>query len=196
MRNRRDIVNTVSALEQGAPGAVPEEWSGIEKLAGLYFKNSVPPYDEAQEERVVNRILSPAGKASFFRTLIVRPALILASFLAVFSLSLGIRRALYERSVEEKVGAVIALNTPAFDFVASNNMDKILQAALQENLNAKILDEEEVYEKVKASLWIYLSAQTAEEFMSRNREIIVPVIDRYSQEYVDYIKENSQNILI
>lgn len=196
MRKEKNIINEISGPERDSSNAAREERLRIEELAGMYFQNRIPPYSENLEERIVNRILSREEKIPLVQTLLFRPALILILFLAFITLSLGIRRMLYEQSVKAKVGEYIALNTPAFDFVASNNMDKIVQAALQKNLGADILDEEEILEKVKSSLWIYLSAQTRDEFISRNREIIMPEINRYSQEYVDYIKENSENILI
>lgn len=173
------------------------------KAVTEYFKHTKIPYNNAIEEKITARlfsnkisILSIIKQLNFKFQPILRPAMVF--ILAFFLVLIGIHeyKSFQENKVIREISGIIDINQFTMDFILLNNVDYIAQLYIESASDIALIDKDEFYSDINYSLYIYLMGQIDEDYFAENRRIIENTLDKYTEEYYNFIKENYKQILI
>ena len=67
---------------------------------------------------------------------------------------------------------------------------------MQESNDIVIVDKSSVYSRIKYALSLYLGAQMSRDYLDENWNIIESALDKYTEDYYNFIKNNHNNMLI
>lgn len=166
-----------------------------------YFKQTIVPYDNEMEERFAEHLINePASILTFIKKLYYQFKSILRPIAATLSIALlliiGINSyTIYQKNmVITKISSIIDIKEETLNFVVLNNIDYVVQLSIREN--NKFQDKEDLNAGIKYSLLIYLSSRLNNDYLDKNWDIIDNTLDRYTEDYYNFIRENHNNLLI
>ena len=173
------------------------------KSVADYFQQAKIPYDNTIEEKIINRqILKETSILSLVKQLFFqfRPILkpIMITVLVIFLILLGIHEytILQKNKIISKISDIIDIKQTTMDFVLLNNVAHISTLYIQSASDTTLIDEDEFYSDIKYSLFIYLMGQINEDYFIENQYIIENTLDKYAEEYFNFITENYKQIFI
>ncbi len=182
-----------------------DEWMDLkntDKISNKYFEKTKASYNKQIESNIINTILKPEGlmtkikkNLSVFKYL--KPALITVSLIFILISYMFISTTIKRKAVTQKIISIIELNQITVEFVLINNIENIVPLYIQqENSITNIVDDNEFSLKIQYAITLYLKTQINEDYIYENREVIVDLIDKYTNNYLKYFKDNYNKILI
>lgn len=191
-----DYLNLPPEQSINIPSDELKQLETTNRLSDSYFTQSKIPYSENLENKIINTILSQPFSCSPLKSIWLKIGIAFTSILFVSFVLFQVKGIVYKKNIERQISQYISLNGPTIDFIVMNNMDVIIQQIIQNQTDATIMDDQKLQAAIKASLILYLWSHLDKNTIEKNQNIINNKINQYSNEYLDYIKDHTGEILI
>ncbi len=177
----------------------PELIHSLEKtnlMCDNFFSETNPSYHDNLEHRIIEKIISFDTYPQPIHTIWTRAGIILTSVLFFMMIIWQTSLFIQKKKIEEHINQYITLNYNTIDFIVTNNFDTIVQQIIQNNGGTSLMNDDDLQSMIEQSLLFYLSLHLNQEILSSHKGKIIQSIEKHSKEYLNYIKNNSEKILI
>lgn len=179
-----------------------DELKNTNKITKAYFQKTKISYNSELEKTVFEKIYSDKLdvftliKHIIYQNRIIKPAIITISLLFLLITGFYFNSISQQKKITNKISNIISIQSSTINFILLNNMDEMINLYVQEKNQIALVNDEKLFSEIKYDLSLYLYTQVDESILYENKQMIDELLDKYTQNYINYFKSNYNTILI